>query len=313
MRRIQPLRQNAGDIFHSHRMNWYYAANGEHRGPFSEEEVRRMAGLGALSPATLVWHEGMPEWTPYGVAVTPQGKVDAQPGTTVACVECGRSFAPDDLVTLGGVPVCAACKPRLLQRLTEGAPLPRAGAADGVWRDGNVLVVRRGASLPPCCVRCGAASTVAPLVRLSWNPPWIYLAIPPCALSLFFPVVPFYVTVPAVLVALLVFNRRAKLNLPLCGRHRQQQWLGRVAGTGLAIAGLIILARQVYTLGMFGVLGVFTLQAEPLIGLLLLLAGLTLQSQANWVLSPQRIDKAFIRLKRGGSEFLATLPPFKGR
>jgi len=294
-------------------MNWYYAANGEHRGPFSGEEVRRMADIGAISPATLVWHEGMPEWTPYGVAITPLGKVDAQPGTTVACVECGRSFPPDDLVTLGGVPVCAACKPRLLQRLTEGAPLPPTGAVDGVWRDGKVLVVRRGASLPPRCVRCGAASTIAPQVRLSWNPPWIYLAIPLCVIPLWNFISLAFVTVPAFLVALLVLNRRAKLKLPLCGRHRQQQWLGRVAGSGLAIAGLVVLGRMVMTYGMFGVLGVFTLQAEPLIGLLLLLVGLTLQSQANWVLSPQRIDKEFIRLKRCGSEFLASLPPFHGR
>lgn len=37
------------------------------------------------------------------------------------CGHCGRAMAAQDLVTLNGVAVCAACKPQFLRRLQEGA------------------------------------------------------------------------------------------------------------------------------------------------------------------------------------------------
>jgi TM2 domain-containing membrane protein YozV len=41
-------------------VNYYVADGTTQRGPFSVEELARMA----LRPDTLVWHEGMPQWEP---------------------------------------------------------------------------------------------------------------------------------------------------------------------------------------------------------------------------------------------------------
>ncbi|MDQ1472633.1 MAG: hypothetical protein QOJ99_4113 [Bryobacterales bacterium] len=46
-------------------MDWYYAFEGQQRGPVSETELTRLAGQGVIAPATLVWHAGLPDWQPW--------------------------------------------------------------------------------------------------------------------------------------------------------------------------------------------------------------------------------------------------------
>jgi hypothetical protein len=43
---------------------WYYAIDGQQRGPISGAALRDMAARGALLPADLVWTEGMSQWAP---------------------------------------------------------------------------------------------------------------------------------------------------------------------------------------------------------------------------------------------------------
>lgn len=42
---------------------WYYAENGEQRGPFTEDEMTARVREGALARETLVWNPGLTEWT----------------------------------------------------------------------------------------------------------------------------------------------------------------------------------------------------------------------------------------------------------
>ena len=46
-------------------MEWYYAQDGEQKGPVSEETLRGLRGSGQIDDQTLVWAEGMAEWRPY--------------------------------------------------------------------------------------------------------------------------------------------------------------------------------------------------------------------------------------------------------
>ncbi|MGC3991498.1 MAG: DUF4339 domain-containing protein [Chthoniobacteraceae bacterium] len=46
-------------------MKWYYAFEGRPVGPVDEAEIRTQAAGGRITPATLVWHDGMEEWKPY--------------------------------------------------------------------------------------------------------------------------------------------------------------------------------------------------------------------------------------------------------
>ncbi len=58
------------------------------------------------------------------------GMADARDESNAAgviCSECGRRFPRDETVEFGQRHICNGCKPVLLQRLGEGAPLPNAG------------------------------------------------------------------------------------------------------------------------------------------------------------------------------------------
>jgi hypothetical protein len=46
--------------------SWFYASDGQQNGPFSEVELREFITRGIVRPTTLVWGDGMSEWTKAG-------------------------------------------------------------------------------------------------------------------------------------------------------------------------------------------------------------------------------------------------------
>lgn len=46
-------------------MTWFYAQNGQQHGPITAEEIITKVKSGELPSSTLVWKEGMAEWTPF--------------------------------------------------------------------------------------------------------------------------------------------------------------------------------------------------------------------------------------------------------
>jgi hypothetical protein len=46
--------------------SWFYASDGQQKGPFSEVELRELIARGTVRPTTLVWGDGMLEWTKAG-------------------------------------------------------------------------------------------------------------------------------------------------------------------------------------------------------------------------------------------------------
>jgi uncharacterized RDD family membrane protein YckC len=112
-------------------MNWFYAENGQQRGPVTEADLQALLAAGKINSETLVWREGMAEWQPWrqaGAAANaiPGGTAaTADSGATgsVVCSECGRSFPPSEVIRHGAVFVCGSCKPIFLQKLKEGAAL----------------------------------------------------------------------------------------------------------------------------------------------------------------------------------------------
>lgn len=117
-------------------IQWYYAIAGQQHGPVASADWEALVASGTITEETLVWHEGLPKWMPWGSiqdvnasappvlfgdAVNPLATGD------VRCSECGRAFPEEDTFGHGHRRICAACKPSFLQRLSEGAPLGQAG------------------------------------------------------------------------------------------------------------------------------------------------------------------------------------------
>lgn len=108
-------------------MEWYYAEANQQRGPVGESEFQRLVDGGTIRDDTLVWRDGMANWLPYRDTRSPAPASPALTPTTasvnggIICAQCGKAFAPDDVIRLGEAWVCAECKPVFIQRLREGA------------------------------------------------------------------------------------------------------------------------------------------------------------------------------------------------
>jgi hypothetical protein len=61
---------------------WYYAQQGQQRGPVELPELQQLLSSGQVSGQELVWTEGMPQWQPAAQvpAVTPPGAAVPMPG-----------------------------------------------------------------------------------------------------------------------------------------------------------------------------------------------------------------------------------------
>ena len=133
-------------------MNWYYVEAGQQAGPVDDAQLSELVGNGKIQTDTLVWHEGMANWAPYrDVAPAVEGEPAGvppvmeppPPGGGIICSECGRPFAPSEVIRYGDKWVCAECKPVFFQRLREGAApgttgLGLATEADLLARDYEV-------------------------------------------------------------------------------------------------------------------------------------------------------------------------------
>ncbi len=112
-------------------VDWYYARDGREIGPVDEGQIATLVRDGAIGLSTLVWHEGMGDWQPYG-ELGPQAAAPPVAGTA-ACAECGKSFAVDEMTEQGGAYVCDDCRPVHLRRLREAGAPARDFDYGGFW------------------------------------------------------------------------------------------------------------------------------------------------------------------------------------
>lgn len=105
-------------------MSWYYAENNDRKGPIDETAFQDLVRGGTIKPDTLVWREGMANWTPYSQVAAPGAAPVSAAGQVeggVRCSQCGGVFPASDVIFIAGRSICATCKPRAVQQMVEGA------------------------------------------------------------------------------------------------------------------------------------------------------------------------------------------------
>jgi hypothetical protein len=43
---------------------WYYGADSQQFGPYTDEQIQELIGSGSITATTLIWRQSMPEWIP---------------------------------------------------------------------------------------------------------------------------------------------------------------------------------------------------------------------------------------------------------
>lgn len=282
-------------------MDWYYAADGQQRGPVTEAQLDELFRAGTINHNTLLWRSGMKDWQPLGMARPSSAPASSsQPaaigagGPAAMCVECRRPFLQSDMVFVNRTWVCAECKPVFLQRMMEGgAP---AASGEQVWRSQRQFVLRSEAPMPDRCVRCNAPANGYRLKRqLYWHSPVYYLllllGIPACLLGLL-----------AYVIVTIIVRKRARIFIGLCETHRaQRKWT--IIGCWLAVA---------VGLGMI-ILGIALEKGYPAVsGIFLTLGGTLWGLYKGPVVTAAKIDKDFVWVRGAGKAFLADLAEWSG-
>ena len=77
-------------------IQWWYAQGDQQLGPVSPAELRQLATSGTLTPADLVWREGMPQWAPAAKVkgLFPEGLSEPPPSNESADVPIPPSASP---------------------------------------------------------------------------------------------------------------------------------------------------------------------------------------------------------------------------
>jgi hypothetical protein len=159
-----------------------------------------------------------------------------------------------------------------------------AGNDAQMWREGKVLVIRKGDDFPDRCIKCNAPS-VSPRRRykLTWHSPWLYLLIL-AALLLY------------AIVAVIV-RKTAVVNIGLCERHQKRVLWGRIIGWGgLALEIVLAIGSAMLDMPSLGITA-----------LLLALPWMIATMVVNRLVLPQRIDETYVRLNGCGPAFLRSL------
>ncbi|HNU72936.1 MAG TPA: RDD family protein [Thermodesulfobacteriota bacterium] len=106
-------------------MEWYFAEGSNPVGPLTEEEFQAFVAIEKITPATLVWREGMSAWQTYEqITAAAQNRSSAPVddnatiemeipfiSVTQTCSHCGLVFPREDMVKRGDVWECERCQP----------------------------------------------------------------------------------------------------------------------------------------------------------------------------------------------------------
>ncbi|MGH9788650.1 MAG: hypothetical protein ACRD4U_08140 [Candidatus Acidiferrales bacterium] len=158
----------------------------------------------------------------------------------------------------------------------------------GPARKDNLLVVPRGVSLPPLCVKCGQPASSAVLKKkYYWHTPWLFLLI--------------LIGVLIYAIVAIIVRKSFELAVPLCEEHWQRRRRALWTGGGLLVGSIVApifltgFVRDGYggwwALFLFaaGVTGIVYLALAP-------------------PLAPNYIDDREARFKGAGEAFLSQLP-----
>jgi len=166
----------------------------------------------------------------------------------------------------------------------------------GLWRSGNLLVMRKETTLPDRCVKSNQPCSRALPRKLTWHHPALYLTLFLCGI------------IPYVIIALIV-QKQATIAVGL-----SEEWFAR-RRRSILIAWLLILGSLAMPFGVGILLNVpadvvgFSALAAVVIALGAAVYGVV----AARIVSPTEITDTHVWLKGVHPDYLAELPEWDGR
>ena len=206
------------------------------------------------------------------------------------CIACGAQNSDQDkFCSRCGKPLVTGAGAQVAAAAVAAAPAAPAMPA-AAYRQGNRLVVPKGASLPSYCVKCGQAVTGEPFKKtFFWHNPWLFLLV--------------MVNLLVYAIVAMIIRKRFDLAVPMCPEHLQRRknfliatW---VLGLGFIPGG--ILAGSLISDSNTGV-------AVGFLAAFLLLIGAFVAGAMAVILRPKEITDYSATFGGACEQFLSLLP-----
>jgi hypothetical protein len=162
---------------------------------------------------------------------------------------------------------------------------------DGIWRDGDLLIIGKGAQIPDRCIKCGQnANGKRIAINLVWSPYGVPVK-------------------PGITTILFWFSRKtARVEFGICDRHLHRRRTLVRAVIAVSILGAAIFGTSI-ALAETGRLTRDATAPFAMIGLGL--AIFPVFAYAFWfpLVEPRDVSREFVALAGAGKPFLDELPP----
>jgi len=219
-----------------------------------------------------------------------EGDKQIGPLSAAQLLECAQSgqMTRSALVWREGLPDWIKAKEvaGLLSEVQSGAPA--LDHSRGLWRDGDILVVKKGAPFPPRCVKTNQPTSFFLKRELHYNSPWVYLTV--------------FLGLLILVIVALVTRKSATLHVGLSEEYNRERkrailtaWMIALSGIGLFVAGIGYEQAVALSVGIFAFVGA-------------IIYG-TIKGR---VISAKKIDDQFAWVKGVCPEFLDQLPEWRG-
>jgi hypothetical protein len=170
--------------------------------------------------------------------------------------------------------------------------VPQPKGLEGLWRQGDVLIMHKQAPLPPICLKSNQPAMTWLKRNLQWHEPWLAVTI--------------LIGMPIYVILALILTKRATIMVPLTEEWMERRRTRMKIAWGIALGGLL--------LGVLGiVLGNLGPQHEGFFLLLLpafiiVIVAAIYGQYACRLVYPSRLSDTHIWLKGVHPEFLNRLP-----
>ena len=171
---------------------------------------------------------------------------------------------------------------------------PPPGCKTAYIQGSEVLVVPRGVSLVPLCVKCGESTNLKIRKTFHW-PPW---RPNPYGAALAVGVVGF------IFRRLFWLDTRISLEVPLCPDHRSKQMLRRWGGICLMLCGLVLLPFSIKSIDVRTPLEALTWGGT----LALIVGGFCILIMGVHILDLAKLDERFAAYTGFGIEYMQKIP-----
>ncbi len=269
-------------------MAWFYAEGDNRRGPVTEEQFSGLIAVGTVTPATLVWHQGMAKWQPLR-----DTRFDAAPpaldgATAQRCFITGKFFPTSQMLETEHGWVSAGARDTYYQCLRESVPFPVPAGMFNARSDGKRIILPvDNPVLPRRCLKTNQPITDSDVKRrkLFWCSPWV-------ALSLFLSIFVF-------LIIYLIVRKTVVLDVPLSREGRGIVRKHALIAWSTAIVGIVCIALAI------GGTDIFVLMLP---GVILVLVGAIYGAIKATAVRVVKRTKHEVWLKGACPAYLAELP-----